>query len=290
MDLDDYQRQAQLTDQMPAKHGDALVAPLLGPVGEIGSLGAGYKKLLRDGGNYGFYSDDITDDLGDVLWYVSNLAHKFGLTLSDVAASNLAKNRGRWDTPTYSALSYDSGYPEGERLPRQLLVDFVDGADDTGPFSKLMLSDGRQLGDTLHDNARLDDGFRYHDVLHLTHLATLGWSPVMRNFLGCKRRSNFKVDEVEDGGRAKVTEEAIVAYAFARARQAKFFRGATRIDSDILRTIVQLVGHFEVRDRSRAEWEHTLLTGFDVWRQVREHGGGLVRIDADNSSISYEGR
>jgi NTP pyrophosphatase (non-canonical NTP hydrolase) len=290
MDLDDYQRQAQATDQVPAKHGDGLAVPLLGLVGEVGSLGVGYKKLLRDGDNYGFYSDDVTEDLGDVLWYVSNLAHKFGVSLSDVAAANLEKNRSRWDSPNHRQTAYDRDYPEGERLPRQLLVDFVDDFDERGPFTKLILADGSQLGDTLRDNARLNDGFRYHDVLHLTHLTTLGWSPVIRSFLECKRRSDEKVDEVEDGGRAKVTEEAIVAYAFARARESKFFHSASRIDNDILRTIGQLVGHFEVRDRSHAEWEHTLLTGFGVWRQLRKHGGGLVSIDADAGTIVYESR
>jgi NTP pyrophosphatase (non-canonical NTP hydrolase) len=288
MEIDDYQRRAQGTDQVPARTGDGMVVALMGLAGEVGTLATDYKKRLRDGDTYRFYADDLLEELGDVLWYVANIAHKSGLSLDDVAQANLAKLADRWQQPTHEPPAYDAAFPETERLPRQLLVDFREDPD-TGKV-RIALPDGTQLGNDLGDNARVDDGFRYHDVLHLSHLATMGWSPVLRGFLKRKRRSDPRVDDTEDGGRARVTEEGIVAYVFSRAREEGFFEGRLRVDNDVLQTVTRLVGHFEVRDRTPAEWEHTILTGFDVWRRLRENGGGLVKADLDERRLTYLSR
>lgn len=285
MEIDDYQRLAQRTDQVPARTGDGLVVALMGLAGEVGTLATDYKKRLRDGDSYRFYADDLLVELGDVLWYVANIAHKSGLSLDDVAQANLAKLADRWQRPAGGAPLYDAGFPDAERLPRELLVDFRQDPE-TGKV-RVTLDDGTQLGNDLGDNSRVDDGFRYHDVLHLSHLATLGWSPVLRGFLKRKRRSDPRVDDTEDGGRAKVTEEGIVAYVFSRAREEGFFEHRSRVDNDVLQTVTRLVGHFEVRDRTAGEWEHTILTGFDVWRRLRENGGGLVKADLDARTLRY---
>jgi hypothetical protein len=47
---------------------------------------------------------------------------------------------------------------------------------------------GHRLGDDLTDNARDDDGYRFHDVMHLANVANLGWSPVLRKMMGRRRR------------------------------------------------------------------------------------------------------
>jgi NTP pyrophosphatase (non-canonical NTP hydrolase) len=39
--------------------------------------------------------EDLALELGDVLWYVSQLASELGLGLDDVAQANLAKLEGR---------------------------------------------------------------------------------------------------------------------------------------------------------------------------------------------------
>lgn len=89
MDLTDYQKQAATTDRVPGDEGNALVVPLLGMAGEVGDLLTEYKKRLRDKDSHRFFRDRVAEELGDILWYVSNLAGKFDLDLSDVAASNL---------------------------------------------------------------------------------------------------------------------------------------------------------------------------------------------------------
>ncbi|HYH75309.1 MAG TPA: hypothetical protein VD735_05110, partial [Candidatus Saccharimonadales bacterium] len=57
-----------------------------------------------------------------------------------------------------------------------------------------------------------EDGYRFHDALHLGLLAVTGWSPVMRSLLGLKRRSDPIVDTIEDGGRAIVLEEGLFGF------------------------------------------------------------------------------
>ena len=65
----------------------------LGLVGESGEVAEKLKKVLRD--NNGVISKDdknlIAKELGDVLWYVSELATAVGLDLEYIACHNLQK-------------------------------------------------------------------------------------------------------------------------------------------------------------------------------------------------------
>jgi hypothetical protein len=152
-----------------------------------------------------------------------------------------------------------------------------------------VLWNGKPWGDPLGDNAYQEDGYRFHDALHLAHAAMLGWSPVARRskHFNCKRRSDPLLDAVEDGGRAIVIEEGIVAYVYGHARSHEWFATVDRIDYAILRTIAGLVQDLEVRRRSAREWERAILAGYRVWRDLRESGGGIVVGDLVSRSIEY---
>ncbi len=60
----------------------------LGLCGEAGECAEKIKKLARDGS---INAGDIKKELGDVLWYLSQLAADYHFTLEQVAQSNLAK-------------------------------------------------------------------------------------------------------------------------------------------------------------------------------------------------------
>ena len=94
MDFDEFQKAAQRTDQVAGSAGNALIVPLLGLAGEAGALLTEYKKLLRDGPAYTNFRDQVGEELGYVLWYVANLATKFGLDLGAVASANISRRRG----------------------------------------------------------------------------------------------------------------------------------------------------------------------------------------------------
>ena len=291
----DYQRQAQRTDRVPKSSGDpqSILVPLLGLAGEAGSLLSEYKKWLRDGDRYRPFTDQVAEEIGDVLWYLANLAEKAGLDLQEIAEENLAKTGDRFHPGQGGGLAlfggdrYDAAYPEAEKLPLALVVEFRE-LEVEGKRKLETTINGRRFGDPLTDNSHLGDGYRYHDVFHFANAILLGWSPIVRRTMRLKRKSVPHVDEVEDGARAGVTEEAISAVVFGYAKDYSFFQGATAIDFGRLGTIKQMTAPFEVRDKGLREWEITILEGYKVWREMVANKGGVFVGDAKARSIRYE--
>lgn len=283
MDLHEFQVVAQGTDQAPGSDDKAIIVPLLGLAGEAGALLTEYKKLLRDGPAYVSFRDQISEELGDVLWYVANLATKFDLDLSDIATANLAKTVGRWGdpgrVPPTPPLLFDEGREPKEQFPRQMVVEIVEGPEDRGIKTAVLTIDGERVGNQLNDNAVVDDGYRFHDVMHLTHVALLGWSPTIRGLMHRKRKSDPLIDHAEDGARAIIVDEAIVEMVFDYARGRDFFQGVDRIDYELLRTIRRRTAGLEVGVRSAAEWEQAILESYRVWRAIRANNGGRFRLD-----------
>lgn len=290
MDFRAYQVEALRTDVSAAagKDGpDALVVPMLGLAGEAGQLLSEYKKHLRDGEAHKLFKDRVCEELGDLLWYLANVASKFDLDLDDVAQSNLAKVRERWDATSKRRLAFDDTCIETERLPRQMDVLFTEVMSDGRPMVEISVN-GERIGSPLGDNAYDPDGYRFHDVFHLAYAATLGWSPNLRAFLKRKRKSQPLLDEVEDGGRARILEEAIVALTFDYARDHSFLAGIDQIDYGLLKTIKSMVGHLEVAHCSLSAWETAIFKGFEIWRQMFANRGGLIHIDIDQGIITYD--
>jgi len=276
VDLNEFQREANRTDQRPGRDEGALIFPVIGLSSEIGSLVRHVKKRLRDGDAHELFSEEMAEELGDVLWYVANLATKLDLSLTEVAERNLGKVRDRWPVESgggHPPLS-DERYPEAERLPRRTSVRFVEEREGDRAVVRLFGADGEQLGNQLTDNAYEDDGYRFHDVFHLTFAAMLGWSPVTRFFFGVKRDSDPGVREVEEGGRATVIEEGIAAFVFDYARRERFLEGVQHVDFALLSTIRRLASHLEVGDRTAREWERAILCSFEMWRRCASTPAG----------------
>jgi NTP pyrophosphatase (non-canonical NTP hydrolase) len=91
MRLSEYQRESRRTAEYP-RHA-WLVYPGLGLAGEAGEVAEHVKKAVRDDG--GEVSEErraaMSKELGDVLWYVAQLASELGLDLDQVARENLDK-------------------------------------------------------------------------------------------------------------------------------------------------------------------------------------------------------
>lgn len=272
--LDDYQHAAARTD-IEHNATDPNV-PLLGLAGEVGSLIAEFKKKRRpDGVAYTGFEDVVVTELGDILWYLAALARRVGVPLSTVAHKNLEKTRARWLPSDGSPpLSFDEGFPEGQRLPEQFEVRFETVGDQV-----VMRIEGEEIGDPIDDNARFSDGYRFHDVFHLGYLAVLGWSPILRALLKRKRKADRETDRAEDGARACAVEEAIAAFVFEMARPYEFFDGVSHIDDQILRGVRAVAGGLEVAECTAGDWERAILTGFEAWRGLRDAGRGVVRVD-----------
>jgi len=96
MNFDDYQQEARKTAVYPDV-GSNFWYPALGLAGESGEVAERVKKLYRDYNgkvDSAFYIQ-LRKELGDVLWYVANLASEAGMSLGNIADNNLLKLRDR---------------------------------------------------------------------------------------------------------------------------------------------------------------------------------------------------
>lgn len=361
-DLVAYQAQAHRTSfHDPVPGGDAITTPMLGLIGETGEVVSELKKRAREGTAYVAFQDRLGEELGDLLWYVSDLATRcgigladldelddyggadkianvdegawirtalslseqvgritkayegllaarstkstfdselrkalsslladvrlltrlHGLSLADVAQDNLTKVEQRWVIPKVCSSSSEQMWPKSEL---ELLPIRFDATltDQDGRVSIAFSVGGETIptvADSLTDNAYDPDGYRFHDVFHLAYAAVLDWSPVTRKLLRRKRKSDPRVDEVEDGGRAAVIEEGISALVFAYAARHCMLKGVETIEDSLLRTIRDMTKHLEVRVSTAAEWQDAIIQGYHVWRRMVDAGGGSVRVD-----------
>tara|TARA_Y100000296_G_C5027984_1_gene183288 strand:- start:170 stop:463 length:294 start_codon:yes stop_codon:yes gene_type:complete len=96
MTFDEYQRLSARTSAMEWgwPQDKAVANATIGLCGEAGEVAEHIKKREFHGKDAG--ADALKAELGDVLWYVAELATLHGMTLGDVAASNVAKLEERY--------------------------------------------------------------------------------------------------------------------------------------------------------------------------------------------------
>jgi len=291
MELDEYQRQANRTDQRPGQSAEALVFPLMGLASEVGSLVNQYKKRVRDGEAHELFGSKAAIELGDILWYIANLSEKLGYTLQEVADHNLRRINERWpvEEAESPALLLDDDFPESEQLPREVSIRFEEEITDEGRVCVSIASGDISLGNPLTDMTWDEDDYRFHDAFHLTYAALLGWSPIIRSFFGRQRQSDPRYREVEDSGRAKVIEEAIAALVFEYAKDEHFLEGVDAIDFSVLEMVVGIASRYEVRIRTTRDWERAILRSFEIWRELRSKRKGIVILNLRHHTIDFVG-
>jgi len=99
-DFNAYQRMAAKTAIYPDEH--RIMYPALGLAGEAGEVANKVKKLIRDGpdGRPNDWREQISSEIGDVLWYCAALATDLNLTLGMIAAMNEKKLSARKEAGT----------------------------------------------------------------------------------------------------------------------------------------------------------------------------------------------
>lgn len=92
MEFKEYQQESRKTAVYPVI-GQGFVYPALGLAGESGEVVEKIKKIFRD--QQGIVGDEqrqaVAKELGDVLWYLAQLATELDLDLNQVAQDNLDK-------------------------------------------------------------------------------------------------------------------------------------------------------------------------------------------------------
>lgn len=96
MTFNEYQKKSRETAIYYNKDKN-YIYPTLGLVGEAGEIAEKIKKVLRDNGGAVDEKDkvELVKELGDLLWYLSQLSTELGLSLDDIAVSNIEKITSR---------------------------------------------------------------------------------------------------------------------------------------------------------------------------------------------------
>jgi NTP pyrophosphatase (non-canonical NTP hydrolase) len=92
MNFNDYQTKSRKTAGYPAI-GHPVIYPTLGLANEAGEVAGKIKKVFRDkDGQISVETRDaLKAELGDVLWYVAQVATELDLTLDEIAEYNITK-------------------------------------------------------------------------------------------------------------------------------------------------------------------------------------------------------
>jgi NTP pyrophosphatase (non-canonical NTP hydrolase) len=234
----------------------------------------------------------INTVLGEITWHLAAIASLYHVSLDGIVDINRTKVSFRMERGTPTRL-HDEGCAAQEQFPRTFDVAFV----RIGRGKSRMYFEGRRLGNDLTDNAYDDDGYRFHDVLHLALIAHLGWSPVLRGFMKRKRPD---VDDVEDGGRAKVVEELVLKAIHSEGERqikdggrcslkgpVKLFAERSTIPFGMLKTIRIWVSGLEVEKNAFWEWEDAICDGSEIFFLLRQHKQGTVHVDLSQRRITF---
>jgi hypothetical protein len=182
---------------------------------------------------------------------------------------------------------FDEGCATAEQLPRQFFVSFAEVGTEGKGEVRVVVNNDIQIGDVINDNSYENDFYRYHDIFHYSFATLLGWSPCTRAMMKKKRKSNLRVDEIEDGARATVTEEALSMIIFNEAKRKKFFEGSRKVSKTTLRIIKEMTENFEVKTRSTTDWENAILHSYSIFRLLVANRGGKVEFDAEKRALRY---
>lgn len=206
------------------------------------------------------------------------------IPLDQILAINLKKVRGRYVLPKLKdVVSFDSSFEDDERLPDEFEIHVVERKN-----GKTYLKwNGVFVGDPLTDNIAEEDGYRFHDVFHMSFASILGWSPTFRALLRRKRKSDPRVDEEQDSGRAIVVEEGLSAWIFSAAKHLNYFEGRDRVPFDLLKGISTFVEGYEVDVLPLSLWEKAIIDGYAVFRKLRAEGQGVIVGSRSARSIKF---
>lgn len=241
---------------------------------------------------------DPVDALGEALWHLSALASLYELKLSEVIA--LTKKKAEFRNPQKIPGPRYNDPERGEpTFPERFEVHFVPQYDSS---TKMYWIEDRkckkQLGAALTDNNYAGDGYRFHDVMHIAFAAYLGWSPNLRSFMGLKRRDDKTKDEIEDGGRAKILEEALILQIHQHAKNlvkgANLPEGSSPYGHDhalsfeYLRHLHEFTEGHEVSHNPKQDWEQAIQVGYDCFYKLKREGGGVIVVDMAAPKIEFK--
>ena len=107
MDIKEYQKKAQRTINWKLSFEEQISNMCMGLSGETGEVIDNFKKHLYQGHNINH--SKIQEELGDVLWYLTNLAYIVNISLEEIMKENIKKLEER----------YPDGFSEHDSINRK---------------------------------------------------------------------------------------------------------------------------------------------------------------------------
>ena len=240
--------------------------------------------------------ENLKKTLGHIMWHVAAIAEACEVKLSDIAQNNVKKIKDLYkkDDDNHTPL-HDEEVPPEEQFPRQFKITFV----TTKNQKARMYFENKTLGNDLDDNISEEgeDFYRFHDALHLGHVAVLGWSPVIRGLMKRKRKSDKKADRIQDGARARIVEEAVVKLIHTEGgkiakerggRSQELFLSNALILPRLLKQIKDLTQKLEVEQNKKWEWKKAIREGYKIFNDLVKHKEGTVCIDLENRCLKFD--
>lgn len=269
------------TAHAPVNHDElsrrfAFVASLAGEL--VSASQAGRFKSNRD---------RLSGELVAILSALIAAAEAANISLDHAARGNLQKVFSRYPLDHTYPPAFDGQMPLHEQLPPRFEVKVEEHFSGSKTWVTQTIN-GSPVGDPLTDNKIEADDYRYHDVFHLAYAVHLGWSPILRRLLKLKRKSVPVIDENEDGARAAIIEEGIATFIFGRALERNFFQGLERLDFDLLKFAHNFVRGFEAERCSFWQWERAILDGFRMFRALKVHRSGIVKVDLIAHTLEFQ--
>jgi NTP pyrophosphatase (non-canonical NTP hydrolase) len=159
MNLSEYQKEAFETSGIDWTSPKGRQVPILGVLGELGSLATVMKKQIRDGNTYTAALADLAEECGDVLWYLAAIATHYGLDFGLVVG----------DTADHKPTTGTNGHL-WSLIEAVMHLNSILAADD-----EFFAVDGENLADPLGETAQM--------VLHAIKLEGLQLSQVLEENL-----------------------------------------------------------------------------------------------------------
>lgn len=94
MTINEYQQLAMTTLNKDLDKRDILINGVMGLCGEAGEAIDLVKKWLAQG--HELNEEKLIKEIGDVAWYIAEIATALGVTLEDVLGKNIAKLKARY--------------------------------------------------------------------------------------------------------------------------------------------------------------------------------------------------
>jgi len=246
---------------------------------------------LMEGEENNLTTSQHLDQLSTILADIVIVGAHFEQSFASIAENNLIKIESRWPPDGVAHIPlFDEHRTLLEKFPRNFSMKFIQLSNPSGKPYVIQQMNGVNIGDRLTDNRTQADGYRFHDVFHLSYLVHLGWSPVIRALLKLKRKSDSDIDENEDGARAIIIEEGIATWIFNHAHRRDYFENIQtgRLDYNILKQVADMVEGYEVAACPMWQWEKAILDGFEIFRKLNEIGGGSVHVDINQRTLAFE--